>query len=249
MIEISEGIFIEGDLPVIYLKPLDSIILSDVHIGYEEEMSRKGIFLPKVQRKRFINIVEKSIKVFNTKNIIIDGDFKHIFNGLGKQERDDLNYIFEYAKQKELNITIVKGNHDNYLSLVSDKYNIKLVDDIKFDKYIIFHGHKDIELSNDEYTYIIGHEHPRISLRDKLGFARKLQCFLIVPLKNNSKVVVLPALGTYQAGNDVSLAHSNYMSPIIRNYGILEKAKPYVIIENEGIMEFPELGLLRNIVV
>ncbi|AWR98320.1 phosphoesterase [Acidianus sulfidivorans JP7] len=249
MIEIAEGVYIEGDLPVIYLKPLNSIVLSDVHIGYEEEMARKGIFLPRVQRKRFINIIDKSIEIFKTNNIIIDGDLKHIFNGLGKQEKDDLNYIFEYAKQKEINITIVKGNHDNYLSIVADKYDINMVDEIKNQNYIIFHGHKNIDSINEESIYIIGHEHPRISLRDKLGFARKLQCFLVVPLKNNSKVVVLPALGIYQSGNDVSLIHSNYMSPIIRNFGILEKAKPYVIIENEGIMEFPELNLLKNIVV
>ncbi|MEM3351894.1 MAG: phosphoesterase, partial [Saccharolobus sp.] len=32
-----------------------------------------------------------------------------------------------------------------------------------------------------------------------------------------------------------------------KEHGILEKAKPYVIVEGEGIMEFPELGLLKNV--
>ncbi|MCY0883855.1 MAG: phosphoesterase, partial [Acidianus infernus] len=64
-----------------------------------------------------------------------------------------------------------------------------------------------------------------------------------------SKALILPAIGSYQAGNDISLIHNNYMSPLIRNYGILEEAKPYVIIEGEGIMEFPKLELLKNIVV
>lgn len=248
MIEIQEGIFIESDLPVLYIKPLDSIVVSDIHIGYEEEMSKKGIFLPKMQRKKFLSIVEKARKVFNTNNVIVNGDLKHIFNALGKQEREDLNYIFNYAKENSINLKIVKGNHDNYLSLVTDKYDIQLADEVSYGNYRIFHGHRDIELDSSK-IYIIGHEHPRISLRDKLGFARKFQCFLSIPLKNNSKVIVLPAIGTYQSGNDVSLIHSNYMSPIVRNYGVLEKAKPYVIIENEGILEFPELGMLKNIIV
>ncbi len=38
------------------------------------------------------------------------------------------------------------------------------------------------------------------------------------------------------------------MSSIMRKYAILEKAKPFVVIENEGILEFPELNLLRNII-
>lgn len=248
MIEVEEGVYIEADLPAIYLKPLDSIVISDIHIGYEEEMSKKGIFLPRMQRKRFLNIVERARKVFKTDNVIVDGDLKHIFNGLGKQEREDLDYVFNYIKENKINLTIVKGNHDNYLSLVTEKYDIQLLEEISADKYVIFHGHKEIEPINSR-IYIIGHEHPRVSLRDKLGFARKFQCFLSIPLKNGSKVLVLPAIGTYQSGNDVSLIHSNYMSPIVRNYGILEKAKPYVIIENEGILEFPELGMLRNIVV
>jgi hypothetical protein len=36
----------------------------------------------------------------------------------------------------------------------------------------------------------------------------------------------------------------------VRNNCIIkEEAKPYVIIEGEGIMEFPKLELLKNIVV
>lgn len=248
MIEIEKGIFIEADLPVLYIKPLNAVVLSDVHIGYEEEMARKGIFLPKIQRKRLIDTIEKSRKAFKTDNIIVDGDLKHIFNGLGKQEKEDLNHVFNYVKEYGINLTLIRGNHDNYLSLVIDKYDIDFLDKYKIYNYVIFHGHLDIEPEEGK-IYIIGHEHPRISLRDRLGFARKFQCFLIVPLKNNTKAIVLPAVGTYQAGNDISLIHSNYMSPIIRNYGILEKAKPYVIVENEGILEFPELGMLKNIVV
>ena len=60
MLEIAKGIYISEDLPVLYIKDADSIVLSDVHIGYEEEMSRKGIYIPKVQKKKFINIVNKS---------------------------------------------------------------------------------------------------------------------------------------------------------------------------------------------
>ncbi|BFH74334.1 metallophosphoesterase [Sulfurisphaera javensis] len=249
MISLTEDIFIDEDLPVIYIKRLNSIVLSDVHIGYEEEMASKGIFIPKVQKKRFLTIFRRAREVFKTNKLIINGDLKHTFNRLTKQEKNELTEIFQELKDDGTEITIVKGNHDNYLSLVTEKFdNIKLVDSLTVDNLTIFHGHLNIPIEENK-VYIIGHEHPRLGLRDKLGFIRRMQCFLVTPLKNNSKVIVLPAIGIYQAGNDISLIHSNYMSQIMREYSILEKAKPYVIIEKEGIMEFPELGLLKDILL
>jgi len=251
MLEIAKGIQIDEDLPVLFIKNINSIVLSDVHIGYEGEMSKKGIYIPRIQKKRFINIVNKAISVFNTKNIIVNGDFKHTFDRLTKQEKEELNEILTYLKNEGANLTIVKGNHDNYISLVTEKFdNVKLVEDLDIGEIFITHGHKQI-IPRSDTIYIIGHEHPRLSIRDKLEFSRKFQCFLKVPIKNvpSSKIIILPAIGIYQAGNDISLIHSNYMSNLVKEYAILEKAKPYVIVEGEGIMEFPELGLLRNILI
>ncbi len=233
---------------MLYVKGFEAIVLSDVHIGYEEEMARKGMFIPKVQKKRFMEVYNNARQVFKFKRIVINGDFKHLFNKLGKEERNDLNEILNALKEDGVEVTLVRGNHDNYVTLVTEKFdNVNVVDHLDLGEVFIFHGHREIEVK-DNVTYVIGHEHPRISIRDRLGFTKKLQAFLIVPLKaNNSKVIVLPSVGTYQAGNDISLVHNNYMSPIIRNLGVLEKAKPYVIVESEGIMEFPELGLLKNV--
>jgi len=251
VLEIVKDVYIAEDLPVIYIKGINSIVMSDIHIGYEEEMAKKGIYIPRIQKKRFLNILNRAISTFKVRNLIINGDFKHSFERLTRQERDELTEILTYLKENEINIKIVKGNHDNYISLVTEKFdNVNLVEDIDLGEIFITHGHKQID-PRDGTTYIIGHEHPRISIRDKLGFARKFQSFLTMPIKEkiNSKILVLPAIGIYQAGNDISLIHSNYLSNLVKEYGILEKAKPYVIIEGEGIMEFPELGLLKNILI
>ncbi|QKQ99374.1 metallophosphoesterase [Metallosphaera tengchongensis] len=248
MVNIINGLEVEGDLPVLYSRGLDSVILSDVHIGYEEEMASKGIFLPRIQKKRFITIYKKAIEIFHTNKIIINGDMKHRFNALGRQEKEDLSDIFKDLRESGLSVKLVKGNHDNYISLVAEKFdNVDLLDQIEANNLYIFHGHREVEVK-ENVVYVIGHEHPRLSLRDKLGFAKKFPCFLLAPLGQNSFAVVLPALGIYQSGNDVSLAHSGYMSPIMKKHAVLEKTKPYVIVENEGIMEFPELGLLKNII-
>ncbi|AEB94601.1 MAG: metallophosphoesterase [Metallosphaera sp.] len=246
--KILEGLEIEEDLPVLYSRQLNSVILSDVHIGFEEEMASKGIFLPRIQKKRFLSIYKRALNVFKTRKIVINGDMKHKFNGLGRQEKDDLTDIFKDMKENGVSVSLIKGNHDNYISLVAEKFdNVELLDQLEQDNVYVYHGHREVEIKEGK-IYVIGHEHPRISIRDKLGFSRKFPCFLVSPIQNNSYVVTLPALGGYQSGNDVSLIHSNYMSYLMRKYAVLEKTKPFIIIENEGIMEFPELGLLKNII-
>jgi putative SbcD/Mre11-related phosphoesterase len=249
VIELFRDFYVDQDLPAIYFKSLDSIIVSDIHIGFEEEMARKGIYLPRLQKRKFIETVTRAIESFKTNKLIINGDIKHRLDGLGFQERKDLEEVFKILKDHGVEIRLIRGNHDTYISVVIEKFdNIVLLDKIEYDNIIIFHGHKNI-IPEKGKTYIIGHEHPRLSIRDRIGIARKFACFLLSPLKNEANVVVLPALGGYQAGNDVSLSHSSYMTNLMREYSILEKAKPYIIIEGEGIMEFPELRFLKDLIL
>jgi putative SbcD/Mre11-related phosphoesterase len=250
MIAISDSVFIDGDLPVLYLKRLDGIVMSDIHIGYEQDMAKRGIYIPNVQKKRFLSVYEKSLSTFNFKKLIINGDFKHTFEKLTKQEKDELSEILSRTREDGIEVKVIKGNHDNYISLVVEKFdNVELMDSMEVDNFMITHGHKTIEKKDDK-TFILGHEHPRLSIRDRIGYVKRFQVFLTIPVRDSSsKIIVLPPVGTYQAGNDVTMFHSNYMSPLIRNYGSLENAKPYVIVEGEGIMEFPELKLLRKIII
>ncbi|MEJ2777651.1 metallophosphoesterase [Stygiolobus sp. RP850M] len=249
MMNLASEIFIAEDLPVVYVKPLNAVVLSDVHIGYEEDMASKGIFIPKIQKKRFLTVYKRALKVFKTNKLVVNGDFKHSFSKLSKQERAELTEILTTLKEEGVELKVIRGNHDNYLSSLLEKFdNVELLDEIVYDKIIIFHGHKEISIEKGR-IYIIGHEHPRLSIRDKLGFAHKIQCFLKVPLNEGATAIVLPATGTYQSGNDISLIHTNYMSPLMRKNGVLEKTKPYGIIEGQGIMEFPELSLLKDLIL
>jgi len=248
MIELLNNFYIESDIPVAYSKVLNSIILSDVHIGFEEEMARKGIFLPRVQKKKFLDVVDKAVEVFKTNKIIINGDLKHRLDGIGRQEKKDLEDVLTILRDKGIELKLVKGNHDTYITIVTSKFdNVEVVESIEFDNVVITHGHKEIVPERGK-LYVIGHEHPRISLKDRLGFARRFPCFFISPLRNDATLLVLPAVGGYQAGNDITFSHSAYMSNLMREYSILEEAKPYIIIEGEGIMELPKLKFLKDLI-
>ncbi len=246
MVEILPGIEIAGDLPVIYLRPANAVVISDTHIGYEEEMASQGVFIPRVQKKRMVEAYTKALNYFKAKRLIINGDVKHTFSKLTRQEREELSQIFADLKEKGVEVIVVRGNHDNYIGSIADKFEVRIVETYSVDNVILTHGH--VEISPEEgKIYVIGHEHPRISIRDSLGFKRKFKSFLVAPLKGGGQVLVLPSTAIYQPGNDISLIRSNYLSPLMREHAILEKAKPYVIVEGEGIMEFPALELIKDL--
>jgi len=162
MLELTKGILIAEDLPALYVKHANSVVMTDVHIGDEEEMSRKGIYIPRIQKKRFLSITNRVFSVFNTKKLIVNGDFKHTFEKLTRQEKEELNEILKYLKDNGVEVIIVRGNHDNYISLVTEKFdNVRLVDELDLGEILITHGHKVIEPRNNT-TDIIGHETPKI---------------------------------------------------------------------------------------
>jgi len=58
-----------------------TLIISDIHIGYEEELNKKGILIPRLSFIEIGKRLEKIMKEVKGKidTIIINGDIKHEF--------------------------------------------------------------------------------------------------------------------------------------------------------------------------
>jgi len=251
-LEIMPGIVIPGPFPVVYLRRSKTLIFADAHLGFEEEMAGHGLFLPRIQKKKLLEILENVLSIVDVEWVIVAGDVKHQFSQLGRIERRELSEVLDFLSQRVSKVTIIRGNHDNYLPLILRGYeNVKLVEDYTvIDEVLVLHGHKDV-LPEDIGQYklvVMGHEHPSLGLRDKLGYLIKYPCFLYTRLKDtNTKVLVLPATGAYQTGTTVSLEPSAYLSPIMRSRVALEESKPIVYDSELGLLEFPKLGMLFEI--
>lgn len=253
---VKGGVVIPGPYPVLYLEKRRTLIFADAHLGFEEEMARHGLFLPRVQKRKLIELLDKVLDELKVNKIVIAGDVKHQFGQLGRIEARELHELFNHLTTRVEEVIIVRGNHDNFLPLITRKYeNVKLVDDYYIvDKIMIIHGHKELTLTQDQEAEIelivMGHEHPSLGLRDRLGYLIKYPCFLKVPLRSREgvEVLVLPATGVYQTGTTITLERASYLSPIIREEVVLEKAKPIVFDEELGLLEFPELeSLFRSL--
>jgi len=249
--ELVENVVIAGSTPVIYVKSINAIVFADSHLGFEEEMARHGLYLPNYQLKKLLEVLNRVFREVKPKRIVIAGDVKHCFSSLSKQERYELSELFNYLASITSEVIVVRGNHDNYLPLIARKYNVEIIRDYIVEKGILItHGHKDMDLDNTDFRVLImGHEHPSISLRDELGCTVKFSCYLVAPvIDSDRKVIVLPASGVYQSGTSITLDKSNYLSPIIKRYVDLENAKPYIIDEDLGVIELPELKAIQDLI-
>jgi len=228
-------------LPVIYLRKYKVVVLADTHIGFEEEMAEKGIFIPRFQKKRLLGIIDETINAVDADTLVIAGDFKHKFDGLGRIERIELSEVLKYALSRFNRLIIVRGNHDNYLPLLTHKYKFEIVNHLLLGDTLIIHGHNELPDNIKAGVVIIGHEHPTITLRDSLGSIGRFQCFLVGDLISGGKLITLPAVGAYQTGSRVTLDRGTYLSPILRNYVILSDLRPIIVDEDVGILELPSI--------
>ena len=77
-----------------------TIVIADVHIGYEEVLNKQGVLVPRLQFgeivKRMESILNKTGKV---ERIIINGDLKHELGTISEQEwRNTLKFLDLLAK-------------------------------------------------------------------------------------------------------------------------------------------------------
>uniref|UniRef100_A0A7J3QEJ9 Metallophosphoesterase n=1 Tax=Ignisphaera aggregans TaxID=334771 RepID=A0A7J3QEJ9_9CREN len=246
--ELYPGISAIYDIPAIYLEKFKAVAIADIHLGFEEYMAEKGVYLPRMQLKKAIEYIEKSLSIVKAETLIIVGDVKHLFDRLGRRESKDLNEFFTYSTKRFSKVILVRGNHDTFVYSISKRYGIELYEKLELENIVFIHGHKDI-LDNKNFEFIVmAHEHPSISLKDPTtGYSIKFSCFLLTPLKNGLKALVLPAAGLYQSGTPVSTSPESYLSPILKEKALLGDAKPYAIVENDGVYELPILSAIEDL--
>jgi len=195
------------------------LVLGDLQLGIEEFFSSKGIILPRFNLKKIKARLERIFSEVNKVNeIIINGDLKHEFERISKQEWLEVFDLIEFLLKKTKKITIVKGNHDINLKPILKFHKLKIYDNYFIEKLktFILHGDKLPDKKSNEFKkaklLIIGHEHPAISLRQ--GTKKELfKCFLKGKF-NGKTLIVLPSFTDAAIGTD--LFNEQLLSPFLQ---------------------------------
>jgi len=200
------------------------LIINDLHIGYEEALHRKGILVPKFQLEEIIKEMEQILSTVNPNKIIINGDLKHEFGTVLRQEWTEVLQFLDFCLQHCQEVIIIKGNHDPIIKPIAEKRGIQVVKEYLVDDIVIIHGDKLIETK--ARRIIIGHEHPAITIREKSKW-EKYKCFLKGKWKGK-ELIAVPSFNPLLEGTDV--LKEELLSPFLEN---IKNFKVYVISKGE----------------
>jgi uncharacterized protein len=230
--EIQKGIEII-DL-ALYLKKEKILVISDLHLGYEEALNKQGVLMPRFQFEEIIKKLKDILKKVNPKTIIINGDLKHEFGTISRTEWKQVTDLLDFFKNKE--IILIKGNHDNILGPIAKKKNVKLVESYETDNLLITHGHKIPKKL--QKTIIIGHEHPAISFSSRED--QKYKCFLKGKYKRHT-LIVTPSFNLVSPGTDVTKQKT--LSPFLK--GNLKNFEVYIV--EDKVYKFGKLKEIKKL--
>ena len=249
----------------VYFKDINALAVSDLQLGFEEAMRKAGVSLPisqlKIIKQMFDSMFERlSTEKMPVDQIIINGDLKHEFAKLAKIEYLEITQLISFLKSKDngqIEVKIVRGNHDNFIISLADKLGIRIPEFLIEKEILFIHGDKLPEESlleeNPQITAIvIGHEHPAVKIKDELGVGHKFKCalngewiFKGKKLKKKFQLIVLPAMSPLAAGTAVNESGSaTLLSPILKQCNLKEFI-PY-LIEDDTVKEFPKIKHLNK---
>ena len=224
----------------------DTLIISDVHIGFEEALNKQGMLVP---RDHFPQLIKRMEGIFvqvdkkargKLRHIIINGDLKHEFGRISEQEwRHTLKFL-DFLGRHCHKVILVKGNHDTILGPIAQKRNLEVHEHmtLRNGEILIVHGDKlpSDDVFKQAKIIVIGHEHPSIALRSGPR-VEKYKCFYVGKYKKR-QLIVLPSLNLLTEGS--ALMHEEVLSPFLK-----EKIDDFeVFIVEDKIYKF---GKLKNV--
>ena len=218
-----------------------TLVIADIHIGYEEVLNKKGILVPRTQFEEMAASLDKifyRLKNRKIERIIINGDLKHEFGAISEQEwRNTLKFLDLLAKHCN-EIILIKGNHDTILGPIARKRNVKIVNNWVSGRILVAHGDKlpEKDVASKASTIIIGHEHPAISLKEGPR-VETCKCFLKGKYKGK-ELIVQPSFNTLVEGTDI--LRGDILSPFLhQNLGNFE-----VFVVEDKVYDFGKLKKL-----
>ena len=233
--EISPGIEIIGT--ALWLKKEQILVINDLHLGYEEALHRKGILVPKFQLQEMIAQATAITKKTSPLLIILNGDLKHEFGSILKQEWKEVLQFLHFLSQQCTEIIIIQGNHDPIIKPLAEKRKIKVVKEYGIGDIILVHGDKLVETKAK--TLIIGHEHPAITIR-RGGKWEKYKCFLKGKWKRK-EIIAVPSFNPLLEGTDI--LKEEVLSPFLEEIMNFE----VFVVGKEQIFSFGKVKDVKRI--
>lgn len=217
------------------------LVVADLHIGWEVSLSQQGIHIPS-QVGRLTSRVLEAVELSRAEELLILGDVKHTVARAELEEWRDVPLFLEEVQGAVDSISIIPGNHDGNLEgLLPAGVRLHPSTGISIGGVAFFHGHSlpSPRILGGCSRLVMGHMHPVVALRDKMGYKtlqqvwvktrceavklletlrRRRKSFESLKLDEWVSCTILPSFNDLLGGRAVnsSSGDSEYMGPLMK---------------------------------
>lgn len=221
-----------------YVPAADALLLADLHLGRAEASNVDAPIDDGADvRERLAALLERT----GADAVVVAGDLLHSFDRVPHGVARDLSALESAVDEAGADLIVTPGNHDAMLESAFDgetAAEYRLADG----ETVVCHGHEDPMSHTDAPLYVVGHDHPALSIE-----GRKRPCFLYGPgVYDGSDVLVLPAFTRLAGGATVNgMRTRDFQSPLVTD---ADAFYPAVWDgEREESLWFPPLGKCRHL--
>ena len=216
------ALMIEGDKK--------SLVITDLHLGFENALSLNNVFLGK---NKTVTEITKEIELLIDKtkpdSLILLGDVKSGINSITKTEWETVPVFFENIT-KLIDTILVPGNHDaNIEKLIPNEITLAGSKGIIIDDILLTHGHTmPSENFSQINTIVMGHIHPVFFEKESLINGERVWVSIISDKQKifHSKsgkleLIILPSFNRYFYATQKKF-YKKSISPIIEKINVIQ---------------------------
>jgi uncharacterized protein len=237
---------VPGDAALVFsTSDSKTLLISDLHLGLEKELAKKGFRLP-AYSVRMVERVKRIAEGYGARRLAVLGDVKHT---VGKVEDIDwgvVPWFFDTMLDLFEAVEVVPGNHDGNIKTV-------LPPRVKLDpsqgtvlgegkgRIGVAHGHAwPSEEAIATRNLVIGHSHFTYEMRDALGSRTRESVWVTAEydvaelmegagykskLKGRGKLTVMPPFNRLVGGQPINRSKSFEFGPVLSSRSVsLENA-------------------------
>ncbi|MDG6989859.1 MAG: metallophosphoesterase family protein [Nitrososphaerota archaeon] len=232
---------VPGEAALVFSTPESkTLLISDLHLGLEKEMAKKGFRLP-AYSVRMVERVKRAAESYGARRLAVLGDVKHT---VGKVEDIDwgvVPWFFDTMLDLFEAVEVVPGNHDGNIRTVLPP-RVKLhpsqgaVLGEGEDIIGVAHGHAwPSEEAIATRNLVIGHSHFTYEMRDSLGSRTRESVWVMAEydmadlvkgagykssLKGKGKLTVMPPFNRLVGGQPINRSRSFEFGPVLSSKSV-----------------------------
>jgi putative SbcD/Mre11-related phosphoesterase len=210
-----------------------NLIVTDIHIGFENSMASNQIFVGKNSTiNESIQELSQIIDSEKPDSVILLGDIKSSIKNISRNEWDEVPLFFKKIREK-CDVILIPGNHDaNIQRLVPDNISMISSTGMVEENVLLTHGHT---MPSENFSHvdkiIMGHVHPVFFQEDSIMNGQRVWVSIktekenIFPNKSGEiEIIIIPSFNKYFYATHRK-QYKKSISPIINKIKKISKAK------------------------